>query len=137
MKIETVRLSRKFSLGNYEMLECGFEASVKEQDNPLDVLRSLEDLAEMYLTSRTMKTEVKPLNEAEKELLDHEGWKNKKNEDGTYSNGSLSWGWDFKDKFSKEAVAYLSEPRTISGYTFSLGGNNQSLVQVKKVKVKV
>jgi len=58
VKIEGVKLNRKFNLGNYETLDVGFEAYIVETDNPLDVLKGLEDMAELYLQSRTMRTSV-------------------------------------------------------------------------------
>jgi len=57
LKLDRVKLNRKYNLGNYETLDVGFEAETTEQDNPLDVLKGLEDLAELYLQSRTMKPE--------------------------------------------------------------------------------
>ena len=58
MKIEKVTLNRKFNLGNYETLDCGFEASRVNTDNPLDVFKQLEDVAELYLESRLKPTKA-------------------------------------------------------------------------------
>ncbi len=52
MKIEKVNLTRKHKLADYEMLIFGFEATVTEEDNPLDAVKTLDDLAEMYVVSR-------------------------------------------------------------------------------------
>jgi hypothetical protein len=52
VKITEVAVSRKFNLGNYEMLEVGLEAALTESDNPLNALKNLEDMAELYLQSR-------------------------------------------------------------------------------------
>lgn len=60
MELDRVKLNRKYNLGNYETIDVGFEAETNEQDNPLDVLKHLEDMAELYLQARTAKTEQKP-----------------------------------------------------------------------------
>lgn len=57
MKITKTSLERTFNLGNYESLRVGFEAEVTEQDNPLDTIKGLEDMAELYLNTRHAKTE--------------------------------------------------------------------------------
>ena len=57
MKLDRVKLNRKYNLGNYETLDVSFEAEITEQDNPLDTLKGLEDMAELYLQSRTSRTE--------------------------------------------------------------------------------
>jgi hypothetical protein len=189
MKIETVKLSRKFSLGNYEMLEAGFEASVSEQDNVLETLKVLEDLAETYLQVRTMKggqkkleaepepelkpelkqlsTEMQALKlqvddaeaqakieqeshgvasggrfgdieqaKVEQELLEHQGWKNKRQPDGSYTKGSLNWGWDKAENFSEAAIEFLGkyDLTPVGDYLFGLAGDNKGLVQVKRGK---
>jgi len=65
------------------------------------------------------------------ELMKHE-WKGKKTGDGEYAKGSLSWGWDFKDQFSKEVIAALEKgPFIIDEYEFTLG---ETIVNVKKKK---
>ena len=58
MQVTDVRVSRKFNLGNYEMLEVGLEAHLGDTDNPLNILRSLEDMAELYLQSRLSNNKV-------------------------------------------------------------------------------
>jgi len=60
LKLDRVKLNRKYNLGNYETLDVCFEAETTEQDNPLDVLKGLEDMAELYLQTRLSKTEQKP-----------------------------------------------------------------------------
>lgn len=68
------------------------------------------------------------------ELMKHVGWKAKKKDDGSYAEGSLSWGWEFADKFSKEILRVLEKgPLTIDKYEFSLN-KEQTLVSVKKKK---
>lgn len=68
------------------------------------------------------------------ELMKHEGWKAKKIGEGDYAAGSLSWGWQFADKFSKETRQALEKgPLTIDKYVFSLN-KERTLVSVKKKK---
>ena len=70
MKLDRVKLNRKYNLGNYETIDVCFEAETTEQDNPLNVLKGLEDLAELYLQSRTAKTEKpKPTPPLEKGIV--------------------------------------------------------------------
>jgi len=67
-------------------------------------------------------------------LMNRQGWKAKKKGDGTYESGSLSWGWDFADKFSKEIIQALERgPIEIDKYVFSLN-KERTLVSVKKKK---
>jgi hypothetical protein len=66
-----------------------------------------------------------------KELLTHT-WKGKKTGEGSYAEGSLNWGWDFRDKFSSAVIAVLEKgPVVVEQYEFTLGEN---LVNVKKKK---
>ncbi len=156
MKIDRVSLERKFNLGNYETLDVGLEAMLGEKDNPLDVWKQLEDLAELYLQARTAKPETKPASaEAPKlavapkpvvtpptsppqvpffnseELMRHK-WKGKKTGEGSYAEGSLGWGWDFRDKFSAEVIAVLEKgPLQIGDYEFTV---SEVLVSSKKKK---
>jgi hypothetical protein len=55
------------------------------------------------------------------DLMNHKGWKNRKQGEGNYTKGSIEWGWDFKDQFKPETLAAL--PIEIQGYSFSLNGN--------------
>jgi hypothetical protein len=144
LKIDRARITRKFNLGNYETLDVGFEASLGEKDNPLDVCRQLEDLCELYLQARTAKPEAKPKPEVKaptsppqepafdaQELLGHK-WKGKRTGEGSYAEGSLGWGWDFRDQFSEDVIAVLEKgPLQVGEYEFSLSEN---LVSAKKKK---
>jgi len=68
------------------------------------------------------------------ELMKYEGWKARKQQDGSYAQGSLSWGWEFADKFSKEILQVLEKgPLTIDQCVFSLN-KERTLVSVKKKK---
>ena len=67
-------------------------------------------------------------------LMNHQGWKAKKKGDGSYEPGSLSWGWNFADKFPKEIIQALEKgPIEIDKYVFSLN-KERTLVSVKKKK---
>ena len=64
-------------------------------------------------------------------LTDHE-WKNKKLAEGSYTKGSLSWGWDFADQFPEFVIQVLrKEPLEIDRYVFSLD-EAQKIVQTRK-----
>jgi len=63
-------------------------------------------------------------------LMSHQGWKAKKTGEGQYAAGSLSWGWDFQDKFPAEVIKVLDKgPLEIDRYEFSLVG---TIVQTKE-----
>lgn len=150
MKLTNASLERTYNLGNYESLRVGLEAQLSEQDNPLDVWKQLEDLAEMYLQTRlskaTSKAEVKPAAEPKpqpqpqqipnfnpKELMEHK-YKGKKTSEGQYAEGSLFFGWDFADQFKPDIINVLKKgPVTIDQYEFSLSASG-TLVQTKKKK---
>jgi hypothetical protein len=56
------------------------------------------------------------------ELVRH-SWKGKKQADGSYAKGSLSWGWDFRDNFEDSTIRLLEKgPQAIGGYEFCLNG---------------
>lgn len=55
MKPTAISINRKFNLGNYETLDVGLEATLTEQDNPLDAFRQLENMTELYLQNRLSK----------------------------------------------------------------------------------
>ena len=144
MKIDRISVARKFNLGNYETLDVGVEAILGERENPLEAWKVLENMAELYLQSRTAKPSEKPVAEEKptppqeqppefdpQELLGHK-WKGKRTGEGTYAEGSLGWGWDFRDKFSKDAIAVLEKgPLQVGEHEFTLG---EVLVSVKKKK---
>ncbi len=66
------------------------------------------------------------------DLMKHD-WKGKKLGQGQYEEGSLSWGWDYKDKFKPETIKALEQDSilAIDKYEFSL---LEKIVQTKKVK---
>lgn len=66
------------------------------------------------------------------DLMKHE-WKGKKLGQGQYEEGSLSWGWDFRDNFKPETIKTLEQDSafTIDKYEFTL---LEKIVQTKKVK---
>jgi len=53
--IREVSLSRKFNLGNYEMLEVGFIATIQEGQNPGEVLKALDKATVLYKKEREIK----------------------------------------------------------------------------------
>jgi len=66
------------------------------------------------------------------DLMKHE-WKGKKIGEGQYAEGSLSWGWDFRDKFKPETIKALE-----ADFVLTIGENAfillEKIVQTKKVK---
>ena len=66
------------------------------------------------------------------DLMKHE-WKGKKIGEGQYAEGSLSWGWDFRDNFKPETIKALEQDLvlTIGENEFTL---LEKIVQTKKVK---
>jgi len=52
---------------------------------------------------------------------------------GGYSEGSLSWGWDYRDSFKPETIKALEKmsPLVLGDYEFVL---TDRIVQCKKVK---
>jgi len=65
------------------------------------------------------------------DLLEHK-WKGKRKTGGGYSEGSLSWGWDYRDQFKPETIKALEKgPVTIDQYEFTL---TDRIVQTRKVK---
>jgi len=69
------------------------------------------------------------------DLMKHD-WKGKRTGEGQYAEGSLSWGWDFRDNFKAEtlkALEYDGGGLTIEGYEFTL---SEKIVQAQKVKLK-
>jgi len=68
-----------------------------------------------------------------KDLMEHE-WKGKRKPGGGYTEGSLSWGWDYRDSFKPETIKALEKgPLTIDQYEFTL---TDKIVQCKKVEQK-
>jgi len=131
----------KFTLGKGRTTKSGedyarryLEMTVKlsEQHTDEDFQAAL-DMAE-YLIDEWLG-ESKPPQVPEfnpDELMKHEGWKARKKDDGSYAEGSLSWGWDFADKFSKEILQILEKgPLTIDKYEFNLN-KERTLVSAKK-----
>jgi len=65
------------------------------------------------------------------ELMQHQ-WKGRKLAEGKYTEGTTSWGWDFKDRFSENTLKVLMKgPVTIDECVFML---DRGLVTAKKVK---
>ena len=65
------------------------------------------------------------------DLMKHQ-WKGRKTGEGEYAEGSVAWGWDFKDRFSEDLINVLAKgPVTIDKYIFTV---DRGLVTAKKVK---
>lgn len=68
------------------------------------------------------------------DLMNHKGWKGKKLGEGQYAEGSLSWGWDFADKFKPETIKALEKgPMAIGENEFTFNG---TIVSAHKLKEK-
>ena len=73
MKVEVVKLNRKYNLGNYETLDVGFEAVLTEiegadADKVLEVARGLEKLADSYFQAGRFQKE-EPVEEKPKGVI--------------------------------------------------------------------
>jgi hypothetical protein len=66
------------------------------------------------------------------DLMNH-AWKGSRIGQGQYAEGSISWGWDFRDNFKPETVKTLEQDSvlTIDKYEFTL---LDKIVQSKKIK---
>jgi len=66
------------------------------------------------------------------DLMKHK-WKGKRIGQGQYAEGSLSWGWDFRDNFKPETIKALEADfvLTIDKNEFTI---LEKIVQTKKVK---
>lgn len=66
------------------------------------------------------------------DLMKHE-WKGKRIGQGQYAEGSLSWGWDFRENFKPETIKALEQDfiLTIDEYEFTL---RDKIVQTHKRK---
>jgi len=66
------------------------------------------------------------------DLMRHD-WKGKKISKGEYENGSLSWGWDYKDNFKPETIKVLE-----NGKVLTIGNSEfillEKIVQTKKIE---
>lgn len=113
----------------YFELTVQLPAACSEQDFQAALTRA-EYMIDTYLAQP--ETPSIPNVDTE-ELMKHQ-WKAKKKEDGSYAEGSLSWGWEFADKFSKEILQVLEKgPLTIDQCVFTLN-KERTLVSAKKKK---
>ena len=67
MKVEVVKLNRKYNLGNYETIDVGFEAVLTELEGAnaqatLDAVKNLEKLADTYYTMVRFQADMKPIS---------------------------------------------------------------------------
>jgi len=127
----TTRPSEKEEIWTKRYLEFTVKMPEQSTDKDLqDAILAAEYAIDNFLGQPAV-LQVPEFNS--EELMKHVGWKAKKKDDG-YAEGSLSWGWEFADKFSKEILRVLEKgPLTIDKYEFSLN-KEQTLVSVKKKK---
>ena len=53
MKPNNIAITRKFNLGNYQTIDYHVEASLDENENPIEALRALEKIINDYWKDRT------------------------------------------------------------------------------------
>jgi hypothetical protein len=53
MKPQTIAITRKFNLGNYQTMDIHVEASLNEGENPINALHELERIINDYWEGRT------------------------------------------------------------------------------------
>ena len=153
MNIKEIGYSRKFNLGNYETEEINLTATLEELEDISEAFRELKQTvfglqaegvdAEPPRITQTTGTPVSWLFNPQ-EFLDHE-WKGKRLDDGSYSKGSCSWGWDFafKDKdhnepnFSEASLKVLENGSIRIGDDYEVQFNeSKTLVQIQKIRKK-
>jgi hypothetical protein len=77
---------------------------------------------------------VEEIPEFDPEVLMQWSWKGKKKNDGTYSKGSTSYGWDFANNFPESVILVLKKgPQTVDQYIFGLD-ESRKFVQARKKK---
>jgi hypothetical protein len=77
---------------------------------------------------------VEEIPEFDPEVLMQWSWKGKKKNDGTYSKGSTSYGWDFANNFPESVILVLEKgPQTVDQYIFGLD-ESRKFVQARKKK---
>jgi hypothetical protein len=148
MKMKEIGYSRKFNLGA-ETEEISLVAELEGLENIGEAFREIKETvfalqtegvtAEPPSITRGRDTDI-PWSFNPQEFLDHK-WKGKKLNDGSYSEGNCSWGWDFayrdieheEPNFSADALKLLSQgPINIGDdYTVKLNSSG-TLVQIQK-----
>jgi hypothetical protein len=53
MKPHTIHVTRKFNLGNYQTVDYHIEASLDENENPIEAFKTLEKIINDYWEGRT------------------------------------------------------------------------------------
>ena len=99
--------------------------------------KAVAELNELLQEQMPQEFKEKPCKSAipdfdPEDLMKHD-WKGKKIGEGQYAEGSLSWGWDFRDNFKPETIKALEHDSVlaIDKYEFTL---LEKIVQTKKVK---
>jgi len=98
---------------------------------------AVSELTELLKEQAPQEFKDKPVESAgsnfdPEDLMKH-AWKGKRIGQGQYAEGSLSWGWDFRDNFKPETIKALEQDSvlTIGEYEFTL---SEKIVQSKKAK---
>jgi len=65
MKVQVIYVTRKFNLGNYQTVDYHVEASLDENENPIETLERLEKIINDYWAGRTEKLMQTARKEAE------------------------------------------------------------------------
>lgn len=96
-----------------------------------------EEITELLKEQVPQELKDKPVESAvpnfdPEDLMKH-NWKGKRIGQGQYTEGSLSWGWDFRDAFKPETIKALEQDSVlaIDKYEFTL---MEKIVQTKKIK---
>lgn len=98
-------------------------------------LNRAEYILDSWLGTPTPEAQTQIPNLDPEDLVKHK-WKGKKTGEKQWSEGSLSWGWDFADNFKKETLQVLDKGAlTIGEYEFSLN-ESATIVNAKKKKEK-
>jgi hypothetical protein len=148
MKIVEIEYERLFSLGQYENERIGLKAEVDpETEIIVDCYKNLKATVLSLHEEGKLLDESKKVAEEQKlkdkpasvvpdfdpeDLMKHE-WKGKRTGQGQYAEGSLLWGWDFRENFKPETIKALEQDSvlTIGEYEFAL---SEKIIQTKKIK---
>lgn len=119
--IEAVKALGKDVIDNNQATQGALtDLAVKMSDLQGAFIKTVSNVSQQTQSSNdATKSQQNQFDPAD--LMEHEGWKNRKQGEGNYTKGSIEWGWDFKTNFAPETLAAL--PIEIQGYSFSLNGN--------------
>jgi len=114
-----------------EYVVCPYCGSMDFDEIPFSINKPKPKPSTKSLPIANMESKASQFDPAD--LIDHESWKNRKQGEKNYTQGSLAWGWDFSGNFKPETVSELERQGTIllDQYEFKLNGK---LVQCRKAK---